>query len=107
MHDRRSAHTVPHRTVTVLIAKKTRRPGESEFGMSAHKKRLAGRSRGRGEFPRDHRTRGGFQGLSKILLVLDKNQVVLLGRYNARHGAYLNTPIAAQPRLHSVSNLLQ
>src|SRR6266851_993279 len=107
MHDRRGVHALPHRTVTLLIAKKTRRPGESEFGMSAHKKRLAGRSRGRGEFPRDYRTRGRFQGLSKVLFVLDKNQVVLLGRYNARHGPYLNTPIAVQPRLHSVSNLLQ
>src|SRR4029077_7902869 len=107
MHDRRSAHPLPHRTVTVLIAKKTRRPSESEFGMSAHKKSLAGRSRGGAQFPRDYHTRGGFQGFSKILLVLDKNQVVLLGRYNARHGPDLNTPIAAQPRLHSVSNLLQ
>src|SRR5258707_2112549 len=107
MHDRRSVHSPPHRTVTLLIAKKMRRPSESEFGMSANKKRLAGSSRSRGEFPRDHRTRGRFQGLSKILFVLDKNQLVLLGRYNARHGPYLNTPVAAQPRLHSVSNLLQ
>src|SRR5260370_42006672 len=99
MHDRRSVHTLWHRTVTLLIAKKTRRPGESEFGMMAHQKRLAGRSRSRGEFPRDDRTRGRFQGLSKILFVLDKNQVVLLRRCNARHGPYLNTPIAAQPRL--------
>src|ERR1700736_1311919 len=107
MHDRRSVHTLPHRTVTVLIAKKTRRPGESEFGMSAHEKRLAGRSRGRGEFSGDHRTRGRFQGLSKILFVLDKNQVVRLGRYNAGHGPYWNASIAAQPRLDGVSNLLQ
>src|ERR1700731_4755394 len=107
MHDRRSVPALRHRTVTGLIAKKTRRPGESEFGMSTHKKRLAGRSRGRGEFPRDYRTRGRFQGLSKILFVLDKNQVVRLGRYNAGHGPYWNTPIAAQPRLHGVSNLLQ
>src|SRR5437879_12378164 len=98
MHDRRSAHTVPHRTVTLLIAKKTRRPGKSEFGMSAHKKRLAGRSRGRGEFPSDDRTGGRFQGLSKILFVLDKNQVVLLGRYNACHVPYLNSHNAAKPR---------
>src|SRR5882762_8575483 len=107
MHDRRSVHTLPHRTVALLIAKKACRPGESEFGMSTHKKRLAGRSRSRSEFPRDYSTRGGFQGLSKILFILDKNQVVRLGRYNAGHGPYLNTPVAAQPRLHGVSNLLQ
>src|SRR6267378_5701506 len=107
MHDRRSVHTLPQRTVTLLTAKKTRRPGERELGMSAHKQRLAGRSRSRGEFPRDYRTGGRFQGLSKILFVLDKNQVVRLGGYNARHGPYLNAPIAAQPRLHSVGNLLQ
>src|SRR5260370_17390676 len=75
--------------------------------MSANKKRIGGSSGSRGEFPRDYRTRGRFQGLNKIVFVLDKNQLVPAGRCNARHGPYLNTPIAAQSRLDSVGNLLQ